>query len=240
MGWTVRKVHLICAYSGILNPWQKAVNWTRRRKALFLDEIGDISPYMQQSLLRVLQEQEILPLGSNEPLKTNVRVIAATNRDLPEACRQEKFRWDLYYRLAVTELTLPEFAVLPAGEREALVGHFLKIKKIELKKARILMLSKAAQAALLSRPFPGNIRELENLIEQLYVFHDTAIELSDLPERIQRPAAENSLRWEDAEKLHIQKVLHLAKGNKAQALEWLGYGSINTLQSKIQVYKIAV
>ena len=203
---------------------------------LFMDEIGDISPYMQQSLLRALQEQEVLPLGSNDPLKTNVRVIAATNRDLPELCRQEKFRWDLYYRLAVTELVLPDLAAMLPEEREALISHFLKTKKTELKKARLLTLSKDAQAALLAYPFPGNIRELENLIAQLYVFHDQEAGLADLPGRIRTPTASDSLKWEDAEKLHIQKVMRLAKGNKSQALKWLGYGSINTLQSKLQTY----
>src|SRR5690606_19156385 len=74
---------------------------------IFLDEIGDISPYMQQSLLRVLQEKKILGVGYNKERMIDVRVIAATNRDLPSLCAEGKFRWDLYYRLAVTELTLP-------------------------------------------------------------------------------------------------------------------------------------
>ncbi|WP_183576111.1 sigma 54-interacting transcriptional regulator [Mucilaginibacter sp. X5P1] len=206
---------------------------------VFLDEIGDISPYMQQSLLRVLQQQEVLPLGSNEPVKTNVRIVAATNKNLPEACDQGKFRWDLYYRLTIAELLLPDLAVVPQNEREALIDHFLKIKRSALRKEKKLTLTKAAWAALLAYPFPGNIRELENLIEQLYVFHDSQVDTIDLPERIRKPRAAHSLKWTDVEKLHIEKVMQLANGNKSQALKWLGYGSINTLQTKLRNYGMA-
>jgi len=205
---------------------------------IFLDEIGDISSYMQQSLLRVIQEQEILPLGANIPVKINVRVIAATNRDLPDACRQERFRWDLYYRLAVAELVLPNMADLHASEREAFITYFLKAKKAELRKSRLLKLSKEAHAALLAYPFPGNIRELENLIAQLYVFHEEFITLTDLPMRIQKPTAEFSLRWQDVEKVLIEKVMRLTNGNKRQACDLLGYGSINTLQKKLKLYNL--
>jgi len=203
---------------------------------LFLDEIGDISPYMQQSLLRVLQEQEVLPLGLNEPIKTNVRIIAATNKDLPAACHEGKFRWDLYYRLNIVELFLPDLASIPPEERSDLIDHFLKGKRLELKREKVLSLNKTAKAALLAYPFPGNIREMENLIEQLYVFHDTEVDVADLPARVQRPTAANSLKWADVEKTHIQKVMQLAKGNKNRALKWLGYGSINTLQGKLKTY----
>ncbi len=205
---------------------------------IFLDEIGDISSYMQQSLLRVIQEQEVLPLGANDPVKINVRVIAATNRDLPEACRQGNFRWDLYYRLAVAELFLPNLADMPVTEREAFIDYFLKAKKTELRKAQLLRFSKEAQAALTAYPFPGNIRELENLIAQLYVFYDGTVDLRDLPMRLQQPANDLSLRWQDVEKLHIHKVLRLTKGNKRQALDLLGYGSINTLQKKLKDYEL--
>lgn len=205
---------------------------------LFLDEIGDISPYLQQSLLRVLQEQEILPLGSNTPLKTNVRIIAATNKDLPDACQQEKFRWDLYYRLTVTELFLPELAALPVEQRQQLIEHLLKQKKQQFSRPAPLTLSKEAHQALLSYPFPGNIRELVNLIEQLYVFHDTQVQLADLPPKITQPQLRYSLKWQDVERLHIEKVLQMAGGNKSRALKWLDYGSPNTLKKKLREYGI--
>lgn len=209
-----------------------------RGGTLFLDEIGDISPYLQQSLLRVLQEQEILPLGSNTPLKTNVRVIAATNKQLPDACEQEKFRWDLYYRLTVTELFLPELAAFPMEERRAMIDHFLQQKKQQFDRRKALSLTREAYQALLNYPFPGNIREMENLIEQLYVFHDTEVKLEGLPPKITRPPLRYSLKWSDVERLHIEKVLRMAGGNKSRALKWLAYGSPNTLQKKLREYGI--
>jgi DNA-binding NtrC family response regulator len=177
-------------------------------------------------------------LGANHPVKINVRVIAATNRDLPDACRQERFRWDLYYRLAVAELALPDMADMPLSERSALIAFFLKTKKAELRKSHLLKLSKDAEAALLAYPFPGNIRELENLIAQLYVFYEEKVELHDLPMRLQKPVVENSLRWQDVEKVHIQKVMRMTNGNKKKACELLGYGSINTLQSRLRLYEL--
>lgn len=217
---------------------QKGLFETAKGGTLFLDEIGDITPYMQQSLLRVLQEQEVLPLGSNVPIKTNVRIIAATNKNLPDACQQGKFRWDIYYRLTVTELFLPNLKSISTHERSDLIDHFLKIKKSELKRDKVLVLTKSAREALLAYPFPGNIREMENLIEQLYVFHEADVSLQDLPARVQSPIAANSLKWADVEKLHIEKVMLLANGNKSQALKWLDYGSINTLQTKLKKYGI--
>jgi transcriptional regulator of acetoin/glycerol metabolism len=194
----------------------KGVFEAARGGTLFLDEIGDITPYMQQSLLRVLQQQEIMLLGSNEVIKTNVRIVAATNRDLPAACESGNFRWDLYYRLTVSELVLPDLAALPVEEKEALTDHLLDTKKTALRKHKKLTLSKAARTAILAYPFPGNIRELENLIEQLYVFYDTDVDLTELPERVKAPKAANSLKWIDVEKLHIEKVMRLAGGIKAR------------------------
>jgi DNA-binding NtrC family response regulator len=207
---------------------------------LFLDEIGDISPYMQQSLLRVLQEREVLPVGGDQPIKTNVRIIAATNQDLPAACNQGKFRWDLYYRLTVAELYLPNLATIPVAERLELIDHFINVKRTLLLKKEKISFSKAAKATLLAYPFPGNIREMENLIEQLYVFHDGNIEVSDLPDRIRNPSITSSLKWTDVERLHIEKVMRLAKWNKSLALRWLDYGSINTLKDKLKTYEIVV
>jgi transcriptional regulator with PAS, ATPase and Fis domain len=207
---------------------------------IFLDEIGDISPYMQQSLLRVLQEQEILPLGFNKPLKINVRIIAATNKNLPEMCRQGRFRWDLYYRLTVTELTLPSLNERGFEDKLQLIDYFIKSKKTLFKRPHKIQLSKEARQSLLLYHFPGNIRELENLIEQLYVFFDEHIALNDLPERVRRPSPEGSMKWMDVEKEHIRKVLNTVSGNQNQALKILGYGAINTLRNKIREYSIEV
>jgi len=207
---------------------------------IFLDEIGDISSYMQQSLLRVLQEQEVLPLGLNKPVKINVRIIAATNKNLAEMCQQGKFRWDLYYRLTVTELSLPSLNIRGLDDKSQLIDYFIKSKKTLFKRTNQIRLSKEARQALLLYSFPGNIRELENLIEQLYVFFESNISINDLPARILKPESQNSMKWMDVEKEHIIKVLKMVKGNQNQAFKILGYGSINTLRNKIKEYGLEV
>ncbi len=144
---------------------------------ILLDEIGDVSPAFQVKLLRALQEGEVQPLGSTGTLKLNVRVIAATNRDLSAMAQEGTFREDLYYRIQVVPLTLP-----PLRERRQdiplLVDHFLKRFAIKTGK-HICEVSAPAMRALLAHPFPGNVRELENVIERAFVLcHGPRIELS--------------------------------------------------------------
>jgi len=206
---------------------------------IFLDEIGDISPYMQQSLLRVLQEKEIQPIGGRSK-KVNVRVISATNQNLTSLCKEGKFRWDLYYRLVVVELELPDLITRGVKEIEEMINYFLRVKKKELKKLAILKLSPEVKQFLVNYTWPGNVREMENLIETLYVLSDNEVSLADLPARFKDTFGEKSLKWEDAEKAHIEKVLKLKKGNQRQAWLALGYGSINTLRKKITEYDIHV
>lgn len=206
---------------------------------IFLDEIGDISPYMQQSLLRVLQEKEIQPIGGVSK-KVNVRVISATNQNLSNLCKEGKFRWDLYYRLVVVELELPDLLSRGSKEIEEMINYFLKTKKQELKKSAILKLSPVVKQFMINYSWPGNVREMENLIETLYVLNENEVSLSDLPSRFKSPSGEGSLKWEDVEKAHIEKVLKLKKGNQRQAWLALGYGSINTLRKKISEYNIYV
>ncbi len=134
---------------------------------LFLDEIGDISPALQVKLLRVLQERQYEPLGATMAVNANVRIVAATNRDLAALVGKEAFRSDLYYRLNVIQLDLP-----PLAERlediPLLVAHF--IEKLNAEKGRgVKGISRAAMARLMRHPYPGNIRELENIIERAYV-----------------------------------------------------------------------
>jgi transcriptional regulator with PAS, ATPase and Fis domain len=207
---------------------------------IFLDEIGDISPYMQQSLLRVVQEHEIQPVGGKSK-KVDVRIIAATNKDLHQLCVEGKFRWDLYYRLAVVELTLPPLIQRGASDLNQMLDYFILKKKKELRKSKKLQLSAKLREFILSYPFPGNVRELENLVETLYVFHeDRPLTPDDLPARFRYVPDEFSLNWRDVEKQHIIKVLKLKKGNKRQANIALGYGSINTLNKKIEEYNIII
>ncbi|MDJ1466195.1 sigma-54 dependent transcriptional regulator [Xanthocytophaga flava] len=207
---------------------------------VFLDEIGDISPYMQQSLLRVLQQKEILPVGAAQPIKIDVRIVSATNKNLPQMCADGKFRWDLYYRLSVVELSLPTLQQRGEAEKKEMIDFFLKQKKQQLRKAKVLKLMPEVKQYLLTYPFPGNIRELENVIESFYVFCDDEVTLADLPTRLTQSLATdlNPFDWKRAEKDLIERALKFYQGNQAQVQRALGYGSINTLKSKMTEYEL--
>lgn len=204
---------------------------------IFLDEIADISPRLQQTLLRVLQQKEIQPL-QDKPRKVDVRIIAATNRNLPELCHEGKFRWDLFYRLAIAELEIPSLQSRRTKELDEMINYFLLKKRVELRKQSILKIDTQVLQFMHNYGWPGNIRELENLIETLYIFCDQYVTIKDIPERFKESNLESSLKWEDVEKAHIEKVLKLKKGNQRQAWLAIGYGSINTLRNKIDEYKI--
>jgi DNA-binding NtrC family response regulator len=201
---------------------------------IFLDEIGDISPYMQQSLLRVLQEKEIMPLGGKAK-KVDVRVIAATNQNLVKRCEEGRFRWDLYYRLSVVELDLPNVLQRGKSDIKMMIEYFLGQKKKQLRKPKKLVIEKEAMDALLNYTYPGNIRELENMIARLYVFNDERVTADVLPKRIFQEPVDQPMNWEYVEKEHIQKVLKHFDGNKRQTAIAIGW-AINTLVSKMEKY----
>jgi DNA-binding NtrC family response regulator len=140
---------------------------------LFLDEIGDISPGLQARLLRALQEHEIVPVGSESPVKVDVRVLAATHRDLPELVRQGRFREDLYYRLDVVTLTLP-----PLRDRRQdiplLVDHFLRTLSSRHARGPVAI-DPEAQRRLLGYDWPGNIRELQNVLERAVLLAEQGV-----------------------------------------------------------------
>ncbi len=204
---------------------------------LFLDEIGDISPVMQQSLLRVLQEGEITPLGATTPIKVDVRIIAATHRNLPEACRAGKFRWDLYYRLAVVELNLPSLAEWSRIDRIKLWDHLVYKKQKEFGKSAPLQLSKEVQDRILQYPFPGNVREMENLVSRLYVIAEGKAIHDHLPGALRDLAIAHPMRLEEMEKLHIQKVLEFQGHNLTASAKVLDI-AVNTLKNKCDKYGI--
>lgn len=204
---------------------------------IFLDEIGDISPYMQQALLRVIHEKEIQPIGGKAK-KVNVRIITATNKNLTELCQNGKFRWDLYYRLAVTELELPSLQERGTNEIKQYLDFLLKKKQEDLKKDKVIELDKETIQFLLNYPWPGNIRELENLVETLYVYYDEKVTIKEIPERFKIIPEEKSLLWKDIEKKHIEKILKLKKGNQRQACIAIGYKSINTFVSRLKEHGI--
>jgi len=204
---------------------------------IFLDEIADISQKMQQTLLRVLQQKEIQPL-QGKPVKVDVRVIAATNKNLPELCHEGNFRWDLFYRLAIAELELPSLQSRGKKELDEMIQYFLTKKREELRKAKALTINPDVLQFMYNYSWPGNIRELENLIETLYVFVDSEVTFNEIPARFKEASGTGSLRWADVEKAHIEKVLKLKNGNQRQAWIALDYGSINTLRAKIKEYGI--
>ncbi len=214
---------------------------------LFLDEIGDLSPSTQVKLLRILQEKEFQRLGSNLNLKTDVRIITATHRNLEEAMRKGLFREDLYYRLNVISIHLP-----PLRERKEdiplLIDHFLK-KYSELNQKKIQDLSKEARILLLRHSYPGNVRELENLIERAVVLcRGEVITTQDLPFHLQEGPSEK--QWEvsgktktlpdsleEIERDLIVKALHQHQGVQTRAAESLGI-SERVLRYKIKKYGI--
>ncbi|PAU95381.1 Fis family transcriptional regulator [Aliifodinibius salipaludis] len=201
---------------------------------VFLDEIGDISSYMQQVLLRVLEEKEITPIGGT-PEKVDVRIITASNKDLVELCKEDLFRWDLFYRLNVAPLELPSLQERGRDEIEKLISFFVKQKKKTLKKDSQLELTKEARNLLLNYGWAGNIRELENLIERLYVFSDKEVTVEDIPSFVKENNSEKSLLLDDIEKRHIDYVMTLYDGNQTRSAEAMGI-ALNTLKNKMDKY----
>jgi two-component system NtrC family response regulator len=155
-----------------------------RGGTLFLDEIGELPIDLQAKILRALQEREVTPVGGNDVIRIDARILAATNRDLEEAIEAGKFRDDLYYRLAVVPIHMPSLRERP-DDIPLLVAHFLK----ELAGGQRVTVTRDAMDALKRHPWKGNVRELENTIERLLVLRETdAIRLEDLPEKVRSPS----------------------------------------------------
>jgi transcriptional regulator with PAS, ATPase and Fis domain len=202
---------------------------------IFLDEIGDISPYMQQTLLRVLQERKITPIGGAEQIDVDVRVVAATNKNLVEMCQEGTFRWDLFYRLAVVELEMPPVRHYPKKEVKELLSYFLRKIAKDLRKSEVLRPDKEAMDILINYAYPGNIREMENILSRLYVFKEGEISVRDLPFFMLKESRVQSWKLEEIEKQHLQKALIFFEGNQRQTAFALGI-TINTLKAKIKKY----
>lgn len=181
------------------------------RGTLFLDEVGEIPLELQVKLLRVLQEQEFERLGSTRTIRTNVRVVAATNRDLTQMVEEQQFRSDLYYRLKVFPITVPPLRERP-GDISLLVRHFAQKLGTRMKK-RIQTIPTESMKAMQAYPWPGNVRELENFIERAVILStgsDLMIPLSELTP-LTTPAYDSVVTLEDAEREHILKVLRDSK-----------------------------
>jgi transcriptional regulator with GAF, ATPase, and Fis domain len=195
---------------------------------VFLDEIGELAPALQVKLLRVLQEREFERVGGTHTIKVDIRLVAATNRDLSEAVRTGRFRQDLYYRLAVVKVTMP-----PLHEHKEdipmLTRHFVQ-KYAKRCKVKARPVSREAMAALVSYDWPGNVRELENALERALVMGSSEmVLLEDLPESLveQAPAPEVSEGKYHANLLELKKQLILdainqTRGNYVEAAAILG------------------
>jgi DNA-binding NtrC family response regulator len=210
---------------------------------LFLDEIGDMSLALQAKVLRALQEQEVKRVGSNSWVRVDVRVIAATNRDLRALVQEGKFREDLYYRLNVVTIATP-----PLRERASdiplLVEHFLAKYARAAGREVVPTIAPEALDALRRFSFPGNVRELEHAIERALTLSSGAvILLDDLPEPIRQQAAEpppaRLPTLEEVEKEHIARVLRETGGNRQAASEILGIDR-KTLYRKAKQYGIQI
>jgi DNA-binding NtrC family response regulator len=213
-----------------------------RGGTFFLDEVGEMSPALQVKLLRALQEREIVPVGATQPVDIDVRVIAATNRDLEEEIRRGSFRSDLYYRLNVISLHIP-----PLRDRDddvvLLAEHFLR--RVAEKTGTELQLAQDSIEALQGYGWPGNVRELENALERAAILSRSGtIGLDALPARIVTPAPAPLVSDRSAanptlelvERAYIQWVLHAENGNKARAAEVLGIDP-STLYRKLSRYE---
>jgi DNA-binding NtrC family response regulator len=206
---------------------------------LFLDEIGDTSPAFQAKLLRVLQEREFYPVGSERPRRTEARVITATNRDIEALVREGHFREDLYYRLRVVEIRVP-----PLRERQEdiplLVQHFVDRVAREMHLGPVAVLPVAMQL-LAAYEWPGNVRELENTLTRALVLarggaigpEHLALDAGRAPE--QNGPEDDSL--EAAERAQVHRVLAKVRGNKRQACRLLGI-SRPTLDRLIEKYAL--
>jgi transcriptional regulator with GAF, ATPase, and Fis domain len=223
------------------------------QSTLFLDEIGDTSLAMQVKILRVLQEREFLRVGGTEALKTDVRIIAATNKNLEQSVREGKFREDLFYRLNVIPIHCP-----PLREREAdidtLAYHFMR-KAALVSGRRVEKISPAALQALRNYSWPGNIRQLEWAMERAVVLGETeCVELRDLPPEVLQPAPAVAAApaqapgealgpiipegsWEEHEKAKIFEALQRSNWNITRAAQLLGM-SFRTLQYRLEKFGI--
>ena len=210
---------------------------------IFLDEIGELPPELQAKLLRFLQEKEIRPVGSNQRVKVDVRVIAASNRDLESEYQKGTFRKDLYFRLNVVTVHLPALRER-RSDIPMLVHWFLE----RYAPGSSIQVTSAAMKCLLQYDWPGNVRELENCIERAIALGDhSAIDLTDLPPSIASAPQEPSVAaasvgisatdLEDIERATIQRVFEQVKGDKTLAGKMLGI-SRATLYRKLKRYNI--
>ncbi|WP_288692400.1 sigma-54 dependent transcriptional regulator [uncultured Bacteroides sp.] len=210
---------------------------------IFLDEIGEMAFELQAKLLRILETGEYIKIGDTKPTRVNVRVVAATNRNLPEEITAGRFREDLFYRLSVFQIHLPPLRER-AGDVRILAKAFVKDFSARLARP-VTEITPAFLEALEQQPWKGNIRELRNVIERsLIVCESERLDVADLPLDIQNTHYEQSdettpgsFELSAMERRHIARVLEYTKGNKTEAARLLKIG-LTTLYRKIEEYGI--
>ncbi|GAB1347517.1 sigma-54-dependent transcriptional regulator [Cloacibacterium normanense] len=211
---------------------------------VFLDEIGEMPLDLQAKLLRVLESGEFLKLGDNKPIKTDVRIIAATNRDLQKEILSGNFREDLYYRINIFNITLPALRERTA-DIEELANYFLTVFATKTNK-KIKRISADYLEALKLHSWKGNIRELRNVIERSIILVDgEELTVDSLPNEFQQSTSNSqqsakplsAFELASAEKIHIQKVMNYTNGNKTETAKLLNI-ALTTLYRKLEEYKI--
>ena len=202
---------------------------------VFLDEIGDISLKTQTDLLRVLQEHEIVRVGSTQPIKVDFRCVAATNKNLELLIEEGKFRPDLFYRLNVFHIELPALRDR-RDDIPQLVNHFVRKFSLQMNK-KINRVNPAAMDLLQQQPWPGNIRELENAVERaMVVAQEPEIREQDFVFKTQGPASNGTTKsLEEMEKAHILRVLEACGWNQTRTAETLEIDRV-TLHHKLKKY----
>lgn len=210
---------------------------------IFLDEIGEMAFELQAKLLRILETGEYIKIGDTKPTRVNVRVVAATNRNLPEEITAGRFREDLFYRLSVFQIHLPPLRER-AGDVRILAKAFVKDFSVRLARP-VTEITPAFLEALEQQPWKGNIRELRNVIERsLIVCESERLDVADLPLDIQNThyvqsdeTTPGSFELSAMERRHIARVLEYTKGNKTEAARLLKIG-LTTLYRKIEEYGV--
>lgn len=231
--------HKAGAFTGATKD-QKGLFEEANHGTIFLDEIGEMALDLQAKLLRVLEAGEFIRVGDSKPTKVDVRIIAATNRDLQQEIEKGSFRSDLFYRISVFQIHLP-----PLRERlndiEQLAKHFLLSFSLKTNK-QVVSINSDYFETLKQHTWKGNIRELKNVIERSVILCDNVLNASYLPVEMQLPIKEtktgktlSAFDLASAEKLHIQKVLNYTGGNKTRAAELLNI-ALTTLYRKISEY----
>jgi DNA-binding NtrC family response regulator len=233
--------HVKGSFTGAVGS-QEGLFQRARGGTIFLDEIGEMPLSLQPKLLRVLEEKTLLPVGSTTPVKVNVRILAASNRDLKAEVDAGRFREDLYYRINVFEINIPPLRKR-LDDLPGLVEHLIQRHNLEMK-TNYKGVDSATMRILMSLPWKGNIRELDNVLERAMILGDGEwIKPADLPGQkngIDEFSAEDNLAKavELYEKTHIERTIGKAGGDKIRAAELLGL-SLSTLYRKIEKLGIA-